>query len=267
MLPLHEQLNTVSARLQELEAAHRARTLSLEEAVGVTTRKVLEQQRELSRAERLAATGELAASVAHELRNPLAGIQVTLANLRADLGDGDAGERIDLVLNEVSRLTRLLNSLLDSARHRPEPPRDVRLAPLVDELLSLTRSQLPDAVRVETQVDPSLICRVPPDRLRQALLNLVLNSGAALGEKGGAIHINAATAGDRVQLSVADDGPGFPPEVLENGIRPFFSTREHGTGLGLSLVRRFAREMGGELALSNRVPHGAEVKLTLPRQG
>jgi len=266
MLPLHEQLNTVSARLQELEEAHRARTASLQEAVGVATRKVLEQQRELSRAERLAATGELAASVAHELRNPLAGIQVTLANLRADLGDGDAGERIDLVLNEVSRLTRLLNSLLDSARHRPEPPRDVRLAPLVDELLSLTRPQLADAVRVETQVDPSLICRVPPDRLRQALLNLVLNSGAALGETGGAIHVNAAPAGDRVQISVADDGPGFPPEVLENGIRPFFSTREHGTGLGLSLVRRFAREMGGELALSNRVPHGAEVKLTLPRQ-
>jgi signal transduction histidine kinase len=266
MLPLHEQLNTVSARLQELEEAHRARTLSLEEAVGVATRKVLEQQRELSRAERLAATGELAASVALELRNPLAGIQVTLANLRADLGDGDPGERIDLVLNEVSRLTRLLNSLLDSARHRPEPPRDVRLAPLVDELLSLTRPQLADAVRVETRVDSSLVCRVPPDRLRQALLNLVLNSGAALGEKGGAIHINAATAGDRVQISVADDGPGFPPEVLENGIRPFFSTREHGTGLGLSLVRRFAREMGGELAKSNRTPHGAEVKLTLPRQ-
>ena len=264
MLPLHEQLNTVSSRLRELEDAHQARTASLQEAVGVATRRLLEQQRELSRAERLAATGELAASVAHELRNPLAGIQVTLANLRAEIADPEVGERVDLVLNEVGRLTRLLNSLLDSARHSPEPVREVRLAPLVDELLTLTRHQLPDAVRVTTEVDPNLTCRVPQDRLRQALLNLVLNAGAALGERGGQITVHAQGIGDRVQLSVSDDGPGFPPEVLRNGIRPFFSTREQGTGLGLSLVRRFAREMGGELVLANRDPHGAEARLTLP---
>ena len=70
-----------------------------------------------------------------------------------------------------------------------------------------------------------------------------------------------------MRITVTDDGPGFPPELLESGIRPFFSTRERGTGLGLAVVRRFARDVGGELALSNRDPHGAEVKLTLPRQG
>jgi hypothetical protein len=138
---------------------------------------------------------------------PLAGIQVTLANLRADLGDGDAGERIDLVLNEVSRLTRLLNC----PRLGPSPPRAaarVRLAPLVDELLSLTRPQLPDAVRVETQVDPSLTCRVPPIACARRC-STSCSIPAPRSAKGGAIRINAAPAGDRVQLSVADDGPGF----------------------------------------------------------
>jgi signal transduction histidine kinase len=264
VLPLHTQLNTVAARLQELEAAHQARAASLEEAVGVAIRRLLEQQRELARAERLAATGELAASVAHELRNPLAGIQMTLANLRSEITDPEVGERLDLVLNEVGRLTRLLNSLLDSARHQPEAPRLVQLAPLVEELLALTRHQLPEGVRLECRVAPSLACRAPQDRLRQALLNLVLNAGAALGERGGVITISAEGDAERVRLTVSDDGPGFPPEVLQNGIRPFFSTREQGTGLGLSLVRRFAREMGGELTLANRTPHGAEVTITLP---
>ena len=87
LLPLHEQLNTVAGAAAGARGGAQARAASLQEAVGVATRRLLEQQRELSRAERLAATGELAASVAHELRNPLAGIQVTLANLRAEIDD------------------------------------------------------------------------------------------------------------------------------------------------------------------------------------
>jgi len=264
LLPLHRQFNALANRLQELEAAHRAREVSLESEVGRTTRQLLEQQRNLARAERLAATGELAASVAHELRNPLAGIQMTLSNLRTDLNDPELIERVDLVTDEVARLSRLLTELLDAGRRPPEQPRVVRLAEVVDDILALTRCQLTPEIRLDSRVDSALTVRLPPDRLRQALLNLILNAGGVLGDRGGEITIDAGLDGRTLRISVSDNGPGFPPELLDAGIRPFFSMRERGTGLGLAMVRRFARDVGGTLELANRIPHGAQVTLILP---
>jgi two-component system NtrC family sensor kinase len=263
LLPLHQQLNDLIRRLAALEEAHQAHARSLEAEVRTATRTLLEQHRSLARAERLAATGELAASVAHELRNPLAAIQMTLSNLRAELPDTDLGGRIDLVLDEVGRLTRLLNQLLDSARHAPEPPRRIELRALVEELLTLTRCQVAANVCLSTDIAPSLTCVLPPDRLRQALLNLILNSAAAMAD-GGVISVAARRAGERVQIVVSDDGPGFPAQMLQAGTRPFLSTREHGTGLGLAMVRRFARDVGGDVQLANRQPRGAVVTLNLP---
>jgi len=266
VLPLHKNFNELVRRLQQYEAENKARTASLEQEVRNATRALLEQQRTLARAERLAATGELAASVAHELRNPLAGIQMTLSNLRAELQDPELVDRIDLVINELTRLTRLLNELLDKARHAPEPPRSVNLATLLDDMLSLIRCQLTPEVHLESQIPPDLTCRLPQDRLRQALLNLVLNAAAALSDHGGTVTIAAAREGNQVRISVTDDGPGFPAELLHGGIRPFFSTREQGTGLGLAMVRRFARDIGGTLSLANREPHGASATLLLPAE-
>jgi len=264
LLPLHRQFNQLAYRLQELEEAHRARTASLEADVRAATRQLLEQQHSLARADRLAATGELAASVAHELRNPLAGLQMTLSNLRAELGAGELAERVDLMIEEVERLTRLLNSLLDSARHAPESARPVRLSDVVDEVETLTRYQLPPEIHLSSTVAADLTVRLPPDRLRQALLNLILNAAGALGNGPGEIRIDAAVDNGTLRLSVSDDGPGFPAEMLDIGIRPFFSTRERGTGLGLATVRRFARDIGGTVELGNRQPHGAHITLILP---
>jgi len=264
LLPLHRQFNVLAQRLQELEAAHHAREVSLEASVRAATHQLLEQQRGLARAERLAATGELAASVGHELRNPLAGLQMTLVNIRAELRDAELAERVDLMIHEVERLTRLLNGLLDAARHAPEPARPIRLAELIDEMYALTRYQLAVEIRLENRVDAGLSCRLPQDRLRQALLNLILNAAGALAGRAGEIAIGAAVEGETLRVIVSDDGPGFPPEVLDSGIRPFFSTREQGTGLGLAMVRRFARDIGGSVELANRTPHGAQVTLVLP---
>lgn len=268
-LPLHRSFLKLAMRLQELEDSHRRREASLEEEVRTATAALLAQQRSLARAERLAATGELAASVAHEVRNPLAGIQMSLANVRAELTDHpDLAERIELVLGEVERLGRLVNELVDSSRHAPEPARKVDLAELVDELLALTRYQLPPDIQLESRVQHGLVCRLPAERLRQALLNLVLNASSAIGEVPGRIVLEARRDDDTLRVTVSDDGPGFPADVLEGGARTFVSTRAQGTGLGLAMVRRFTRDQGGSLELENLRSSGdrpgARVSLELP---
>jgi signal transduction histidine kinase len=262
--PLFANYNHLVIRLEELEQEHRNHAASLEREVRMVTEALLEQQRGLARAERLAATGELAASVAHELRNPIAGIQLTLSNLKRELDDSRMIERLDLAIAELTRLGRLLNDLLDSSRHVPEPPRSFDLAESVRQLLTLTRYQLSARVRLESRIPDGLVCQLPVDRLRQALLNLILNAARALDESGGTVEVSARVEDETLYVTVSDDGSGFPAEVLRRIPRPFLSTAERGTGLGLTMVHRFVRDLGGELELSNREPHGARVTLTLP---
>jgi len=264
LLPLFNNYNDLVNRLMELEDSHRSHAESLEREVRVATGALLEQQQSLARAERLAATGELAASVAHELRNPLAAIQMALRNLRRDVGEPDLAQRLTLVAEEVDRLGRLLNEMLNLSRHVPEPASDVRLAETVGELADLTRYQLSHETKLDVQIPDQLVCRLPADSLRQALLNLILNAADALPGGRGGITIRATRDTDALELTVEDDGPGFDAQTLGQAARPFFSTRNHGTGLGLAVVSRFARDVGGRMQLSNRESGGARVTLVLP---
>jgi len=267
-LPLHRNFIKLAVRLQELEREQRARAETLEEEVRSATSALLEQQQSLARAERLAVAGELAASVAHEIRNPLAGIQMSLANLRHELADPELAERIDIVIAEVERLARLVGEIVDAARHEPEAPALVDVAPLVDELLALTRYQLPQDIVVESRITPGLRARVPKERLRQALLNLILTATTAIGDRAGRIEIEIEPDGRDLRIQVSDDGPGFPDELILGGVRPFQSTRSRGAGLGLAMVRRFVRDGEGSMSLENRTPsgerRGARVGLLLP---
>ena len=263
LLPLFENYNVMVTRLEQLEQANRTRTLLLEKEVRAATEALLKQQQSLARAERLAATGELSAILAHELRNPIAGIQITIANLRRDIADRALGERIDLVSSELQRITRLLNGLLQQSSHVPEPARVVAVDRLVRELATLIRYQLPPWIELVVEAPAGLECRLPEDGLRQAVLNLVQNAVQAMQQAPGTVTIQADRHVDSLVVQVTDEGPGFPAEVL-NGIRPFVTSRDSGTGLGLAIVKRFAKDLAGELSLQNRSPHGACVTLTVP---
>ena len=264
--PVFENFNRLAGRLDHLENAHRERERSLEHRVQTATRTLLQQQRSLARSERLAATGELAASFAHEVRNPLAGIQMALANMKSELESEPMQQRVDGMLAEVMRLSNLLNEMLDSSRHQPERVESIDLPRLVEDLLAITTYQVPSRVRLESRIPDDLRCQAPEGALRQILLNLALNSAAALGEDGGLVEVLAESSTEKgfTKIRVCDDGPGYPAELLENGIQPFFSTRAGGTGLGLTLVQRLVRDAGGRIELRNRKPHGAETLLLLP---
>jgi signal transduction histidine kinase len=202
--------------------------------------------------------------LAHELRNPIAGILLSLENMRRELPDAILRERMDAVVAELQRLTRLLNGLLQQSSHVPEPPRTVGVHQLLQELATLIRYQLPAHVRLTMHAPEGLRCRLPEDGIRQAVLNLVLNSVAVLGDTAGTVIVDVEYSHGALAIAVLDDGPGFPLTMLSGGVRPFVTSRESGTGLGLAIVKRFARDLGGELAIANRAPRGACVTLTLP---
>lgn len=261
--PVFHNYNALVSRLQALEEEHRAREHSLETEVRQATEALLAQSRELARAERLAAVGAVSAGLAHELRNPLAGIQMACTKLHRSLSDGGQAARVQAVITELRRLNSLLTEQVEAARHEPEASTKVRLDALVGDLLALIRYQAPRGTRLEGDIPYGMECIVPQAGLRQALLNLLLNAiQVQIGT--GQVTVVARQKHGQLVLRVDDEGPGFPEEMLRAGVRPFATGRAGGTGLGLAMVRRFTRDHGGELELTNREPRGARVSLYLP---
>lgn len=261
--PLIANYNHMVTRLAQLESEQMARQASLEAEVRVATRDLLAHNRSLAQADRLAAVGEMAAGLAHELRNPLAGIQLALTNMREELSDADLRDRLELVGAELGRVTELMNGLLNQARLTPETATPVHLASMAAEVLALARYQVPAGIVFEPDIPDDLRCLLPENRLRQSLLNLALNAAQVM-DVGGTIQVSARLIDDTLRLSVSDQGPGFPEAMQRTGVRPFASTRSGGTGLGLASVRRLAQDLGGALHLENLTPQGARVTLHLP---
>jgi len=262
--PLLLRYNHLVSRLAELEAEHQNRETLLEQQVRAASTTLLTQQQHLAQAEKLASVGEVAASLAHELRNPLSGIQMALTNLRRETESADHAERLDMVLDEINRITRLLNGLLDQARHRPETASEVNLAELCGTLASLVHYLLPPGVTLVTDVPMDLRCMVAADGLRQALLNLILNASKSIGANTGSIRLAAQPGEGGIEISITDSGSGFPDTLLSHGLRPFISGHESGTGLGLAITRRFVNDLGGRITLNNPPAGGARVTLYLP---
>lgn len=258
-----DRYNDMAEKLEIAQRTAAERATSLENQVRAASETLLRQQAELEHGARLAALGEFAARLAHELRNPISGISIALRNLEVEVEDPDGRERIMLIADELDRVTRLLNGLLEQGRSSPEQPTRVDTRALVEDVVHLFACQLPERIAVGCEVEAARAL-LPRDTVRQVLINLLRNSREAIGERAGRIEIALKRTGDTACLTVADDGPGYPDDLLRDGIRPFRSDKETGTGLGLSIVRRLVEAAGGAIALKRGGGGGAVTVVTLP---
>lgn len=227
-------------------------------------------QKELIDRERLAALGELSASIAHEVRNPLGVIFNSVGSLRRLLKpQGDVAMLLDIVGEEADRLNRMVGDLLDYSRPVRPALEPVPLRPILEEALSSARQQVgqvADGVKERLRVAQSAATlRADPRLLRQALINLFVNALQAM-PRGGHLEVRASSADREAEIVINDTGPGIPHELRARIFQPFFTTKATGTGLGLAVVKRIVEGHGGAIEVGN-VSTGAEFRLRLPLDG
>jgi nitrogen fixation/metabolism regulation signal transduction histidine kinase len=231
------------------------------------TRDLASAREELVRAERVAAWREIAQRIAHEIKNPLTPIQMAIETLQrahrkgAPQFDSLFGESAQTILDEVGRLKRIVAEFSSFAR-MPQP----RLAPvdvseLVDSALALYKGG-------DTPLDLTLGRDLPPaladrEQLTQVVINLVENARDAVAA-GGRIRVSTRSSDGRVELEVADDGPGLSDEARAKLFTPYFTTKAKGTGLGLAIVHRIVRDHGGDIRVGGAPGAGAVFTVALP---
>lgn len=223
-------------------------------------------QTQMSRAEHLATMGELAAGLAHEIRNPLAGIAGVVEIIGRDLpSTSPARAVVKDVRQEVMQINRIVSDLLDCARPKPPETRLYDLNATVEHAVMFSRQQaLSKSIDIEFHHDAlPLEMEHDSNQVNQVLLNLLLNAIQSI-DRSGKIIVTTQRQNSQAVITVADTGRGIAPEHLPHIFRPFYTTKGNGTGLGLSLARRIVEEHGGRVEVSSRLGHGTTFTVFLP---
>jgi len=244
--------------------------MELARRVEERTAELHEAQAQLLRKERLSLLGQLTATVAHELRNPLSSIRNSIYTIKEILGAGDRKlERpLSRVERGIARCDRIVSDLLDYARSRDLQRKTLILDDWLDEILE--EQKLHESVVLSREFGTAgASASFDPDRLRRVIVNLVENAEQALMERAGAgreLKIDVATRliGDRIEITVRDNGPGIPQEILPKIFEPLFSTKSFGSGLGLPTVKQIVEQHGGHIEISSPTDGGTVATLRLP---
>jgi two-component system sensor histidine kinase HydH len=238
--------------------------------VGIVTGLLSDRQRKanesLRRAEQLKTLGEMAAGMAHEVKNPLAAIRSS-AQILTERGSGKEAQFAGIIVGEVDRLNRVVNEFLDYARPAPLKREPALLSGLLDSCLELLGPVIRQAGIAVTRTYPEgeAKANADPNQLRQVFMNLILNAAQATA-RGGEIKLKVAQDGAGTRVVVADSGPGIAPDRLKRAFDPFYSTKPGGTGLGLPIAQRIVSEHGGRLRLESRPGEGTTATVILPRE-
>lgn len=226
--------------------------------------RLQQQEREILRAEQLAAVGQLAAGVGHEIRNPLTSIKLLVQAGQEDTG-GLAIEDLKIIEGEIRRMELSLQTFLDFARPPKPDPRRADLREAVVSVIMLTRGRAEkQRVSVELEAPPGPIMMTADiERIKQVLVNLILNALDAM-PTGGTIFVTIRVHRDLILVDVADTGPGIPPELKPKLFEPFMSTKDTGVGLGLVISKQFVEDHGGRLIVADRPGGGALFRVSLP---
>lgn len=264
-----EQVAIATANAQ-LYTETRALARDLEKRVEERTRELRETQEQMMRSEKLAVATQLAAAIAHEINNPLQSMRLYLELLADHPGDDTAQhEYFDVVQEQVDRIAGIVSRLLEQLYQPTEETLvAVDLNAMIQDLLGLFDRQLHDH---HIDVGTSLSDTLPPvtgarNGLRQVCLNVLLNAIEAMSD-GGELRIASTRRKDKVCVTFADSGIGISPDVVSRVFDPFYTTKPHGTGLGLTVSYRIIQEHGGDLAIESRPGAGTTVHVILPIDG
>lgn len=229
--------------------------------------QIRRMEEQIRRSDRLAAVGELAAGMAHEIRNPLASLSGSIQLLREEIRLDEASlELMEIVTNEMGRLNALITDFLKFATPRPLQTRRTDLYEMLRETVTLLRQSRGADCRIEIlpQEGGEFPAEVDPQLMRQVFWNLALNAVEAM-PAGGTLTVNCAESEGEVNVEFTDNGCGIPPEQMPKIFTPFFSTKESGTGLGLAIVFKVIEAHGGRVEVESLPGRGTTFRLFIPQ--
>ncbi len=266
---LSDSFNHMILELKRSRDAIEGWTQTLEKRVEERTHELQQVQNQLIRAGKMAALGELAAGVAHEINNPLTGV-LTFSSLILKKMDEAHPWRRDMenIVQQTTRCRNIVKALLDFARQRKPDKRETDLHQLIDRTLDLLENQARfQNVKINKEYRDDLPrLSIDGDQIQQVFMNILINAADAMGDHGGTLTIRTAVLDGMVEIAFADTGCGIPQEHLSKVFTPFFTTKEtgKGTGLGLAISYVIVQGHGGDIEVESEVGKGATFRVKLP---